>query len=235
MIEPALYLLPVPIADVEPEAAMPRRNIEIMSQIKFFIVENIRTARRWLKKADKEIDINSLTFFELNKHTKPGETADFLLPLRQGNAVGLMSEAGCPAIADPGAGIVALAQAAHMRVVPLVGPSSILLALMASGFNGQNFAFNGYLPIGKDERNKAIKHYERKAYDEGQTQIFIETPYRNNRMLADIAAVCRPATRLCVAANITCHDEKIVAMPVAEWKRKPAELPKVPCIFLISK
>lgn len=235
MNEPALYLIPTVIADTDIDRVIPAANLEVMRTVKFFIVENVRTARRYLKKADKAIDIDALTFFELNKHTSREEIMTYLKPLEEGNPMGIISEAGCPAIADPGADVVALAQRAGMRVVPLVGPSSILLSLMASGFNGQSFAFNGYLPVDKDERAKAIKRFERKVYEEDQTQIFIETPYRNNKIVSDFTRHCRPSTRLCIAANITCDDEFIRTRTVSQWKSKPVELPKVPCIFLIYR
>ncbi len=235
MIEPALYLLPTTIGESDMDRAIPRANRDVMVQIKHFIVENVRTARRFLKRVDKSIDIDALTFTELNKHTAPEDIAAGLVPLRAGEPVGVISEAGCPAIADPGADVVAIAQQAGLRVIPLVGPSSIVLSLMASGFNGQSFAFNGYLPVERDERAKAIRRFERKVYDEDQTQIFIETPYRNNRIVDDFIAVCRPTTRLCVAADITGADEYIKTKTMRQWKSGRTELSKVPCIFLIYK
>lgn len=235
MIEPALYLIPTTIGDVEIDRVIPRYNLAVMAEIKYFIVENVRTARRFLKKADKTIDIDSLVFNELNKHTPPEAISTYLRPLAEGNPVGVISEAGCPAIADPGADVVAIAQRAGMPVVPLIGPSSIVLSLMGSGFNGQSFAFNGYLPIDKGERARAIRHCESRIYSEDQTQIFIETPYRNNRIVDDFIANCRPTTRLCIAADITCADEYLKTKSVREWRAENLQLPKVPCIFLLYK
>ena len=185
MIETALYLIPVPLSDGAVEDVVPACNIAIVRQVKHFIVENVRSARRFLKKCDREIDIDSLTFYELNRHTDPGAIASYLLPLEQGNAMGVISEAGCPAIADPGADVVAIAQRKGLKVRPLVGPSSILMGMMGSGFNGQSFAFLGYLPIDQGERARKFKEMERLIRD-GQTQIFIETPYRNNKLMAEM-------------------------------------------------
>jgi len=176
-----------------------------------------------------------LTFFILNQHTTPEELSDFLRPMSDGNDMGVLSEAGCPAIADPGADVVAIAQKNNYTVVPLVGPSSILLSLMASGFNGQSFAFVGYLPIQPGERAKALKKLESRAYSENQSQIFIETPYRNMKMLEEILQTCQPNTRLCIAVDITLETEFIKTKTVKEWKTKLPDLSKRPCIFLIYK
>jgi len=231
-----LYLIPVTLGETEISRVLPSYNRDIILSIKYFIVENVRTARRFLKKAEQTIDIDSLAFFLLNKHTSQAEVSEFLRPLREGFAVGVISEAGCPAIADPGADIVAIAQQKNVRVVPLVGPSSILLALMASGFNGQNFAFNGYLPVDNDQRIKALKSLEHKIYSENQTQLFIETPYRNNKMTEDILKTCRPATKLCIAADITLDTEWIKTQSVTEWKQtERPDLSKRPTIFAIYK
>ena len=198
-------------------------------------MENIRTTRRFLKKINREINIDEITFFELNQHTKPEEISRFLQPLKAGNEMGIISEAGCPAIADPGADVVALAQTQNFNVVPLVGPSSILLSLMASGFNGQSFAFLGYLPVQQGERIKALKKMENRIYSEHQTQIFIETPYRNMKMLEDIIATCQPDTKLCIAADITLKTEFIKTKTVSAWKKQMPDLNKRPTIFLIYK
>lgn len=214
---------------------MPAYNKEVIAGIRHFIVEDVRSARRFLKKVDKEADIDAMTFYPLNKHTSPADMAGYLKPLLEGNPMGVISEAGCPAIADPGADVVAMAQRKGLKVVPLVGPSSILLSLMASGFNGQSFAFNGYLPIEPAERAKKIKQLEQRAYTEQQTQLFIETPYRNNKMLEDIVHNCRPQTLLCVAANITCEGQYIRTQSVKEWQRQLPDLSKIPCIFLLYK
>lgn len=223
------------LGDTEIERVLPSFNREVIKSVKYFIVENIRTTRRFLKKVDRDIDIDSLSFVELNKHTTPESISTYLEPLEKGNSIGVISEAGCPAIADPGADVVAIAQRKGLKVVPLIGPSSILLSLMASGFNGQSFAFHGYLPIEKVDRVKKIKALEQLVYSEHQTQIFIETPYRNNKMIEDLISVCRPQTKLCVAANITCDDEFIRTMSLKDWKKSIPELSKIPCIFLIYK
>lgn len=232
---PALYLIPVTMGETSIDKVLPSYNKEIILQISYFIVENIRSARRFLKKTEPSINIDELTFFELNKHTNLAQIEDYLHPLAEGHNVGVISEAGCPAIADPGADIVAIAQQKNYKVVPLVGPSSILMSLMASGFNGQSFAFHGYLPIDGDERNKAIKNLEQRIYTENQTQIFIETPYRNAKLVDDLIKNCRPTTQLCIAINITCEDEFIKTQPIKNWKQKLPDIGKRPCIFLIYK
>ena len=234
-MEVALYLLPVTLGETSIESVLPAYNKEIIVQIKHFIVEDIRSARRFLKKVDREIDIDTLTFYPLNKHTSPEEISGYLKPLIAGLPMGVISEAGCPAVADPGADVVAMAQRKNIKVIPLVGPSSIILSVMASGFNGQSFAFHGYLPIEPSERVKMIKHLEQRIYSENQTQLFIETPYRNNKMAEDILNNCRPQTKLCIAANITCEGEYIKTKTVKEWQGKLPDLTKIPCIFLIYK
>ncbi|NMB49754.1 MAG: SAM-dependent methyltransferase [Bacteroidales bacterium] len=235
MGHPALYLIPSTLGDTPVERVLPSYNTEIVSRLRFFIVENVRTARRFLKKCHADIDIDKLTFYELNKHTNRNDIPEFLQPLKEGNSMGIISEAGCPAVADPGAEIVALAHREGYKVVPLVGPSSPLLALMASGFNGQNYAFHGYLPIDSNERAKAIKKLETHAYNENQTQLFIETPYRNQKLAEDILLHCKPQTRLCIAMNITCEDEYIATKTVKEWKNRLPDMNKKPCVFLLYK
>ncbi|HJC94731.1 MAG TPA: SAM-dependent methyltransferase [Candidatus Phocaeicola excrementigallinarum] len=234
-METALYLLPVTLGDTAVERVLPPYNREVILQIRYFIVEDVRSARRFLKKVDASIDIDKLTFFELNKHTQPEVISGYLQPLVEGHSMGVVSEAGCPAVADPGADVVAIAQRKQLKVVPLVGPSSIILSVMGAGFNGQNFAFNGYLPIDPSERARRIKELENRVYSEDQTQLFIETPYRNRKLLEEILHVCRPQTRLCIAANITCEGEYIRTRTVKEWKGRLPELNKIPCIFLIYK
>ncbi|MDD3789554.1 MAG: SAM-dependent methyltransferase [Petrimonas sp.] len=235
MNNPTLYLIPVMLGDTEPDDVLPRRNTEIISNLHHFIVENVRSARRFLKKCNPDINIDSLTFYELNKHTDGNEISGFLLPMKAGQNVGLLSEAGCPAVADPGADVVAIAQREGYKVVPLVGPSSMLMAIMASGFNGQSFAFHGYLPIDNAERVKKLKQLEGRAYSEDQTQLFIETPYRNQRLAEDILQHCKPQTRLCIAMNISCADEFIVTKTVKAWKGKLPDMHKKPCVFLIYR
>ena len=230
-----IYLIPTSLGESSFDSILPARNTQIVTDLKHFIVEDVRTARRFLKKANPSIDIDTLTFYILNQHTSPEELSGFLKPMLAGHDMGVLSEAGCPAIADPGADVVAIAQRNNYTVVPLVGPSSILLSLMASGFNGQSFAFVGYLPIQSDERSKALKKLESRAYSENQSQIFIETPYRNMKMLEEILKTCQSNTRLCIAADITLDTEFIKTKTIKEWKTQLPDLNKRPCIFLIYK
>mgnify|MGYP000828967996 CR=1 FL=1 len=223
------------LGDTSIEKVLPSYNKEIISGIRYFIVEDVRSARRFLKKVDREIDIDALTFYPLNKHTSPDDISGYLQPLVGGASMGVISEAGCPAVADPGADVVAIAQRKKLKVVPLVGPSSIILSVMASGFNGQSFAFHGYLPIDASERTNTIKKLEGRIYSEHQTQLFIETPYRNNKLAEELIRTCRPSTKLCIASNITCEDEYIHTRPVKEWAGKVPDLSKKPTIFLIYK
>ena len=234
-MDTALYLLPVTLGDTTIEKVLPSYNKEIICSIKHFIVEDVRSARRFLKKVDHDINIDELTFYPLNKHTSPDVISSYLNPLIEGHSIGVISEAGCPAVADPGADVVAIAQRKNLKVVPLVGPSSIILSVMGSGFNGQSFAFHGYLPIEPGERIKRIKELESRIYTENQTQLFIETPYRNHKMMDDIIKTCKPNTKLCIAANITCEGEYIKTRTVKEWKGKLPDINKIPCIFLIYK
>lgn len=234
-METALYLLPVTLGDTPVEKVLPPYNREIIVNIRHFIVEDVRSARRFLKKVEPSIDIDGLAFYELNKHTAPAAISGYLQPLVEGHSMGVISEAGCPAVADPGADVVAIAQRKCLKVIPLVGPSSIILSVMGAGFNGQNFAFNGYLPIEPAERTRRLKELENRVYQEDQTQIFIETPYRNRKLLEEIIRICRPQTHLCIAANITCEDEFIRTRTLKEWKGNLPELNKIPCIFLIYK
>lgn len=232
----ALYLIPNLLGDTPVDQVLPPYNREIILGIKHYIVEDVRTARRFLKLVDKSVDIDSMTFFVLNRHTKSDELEGMLKPLESGFPMGVISEAGCPAVADPGADVVAIAQRKNLPVVPLVGPSSIIMAVMGSGFNGQSFAFNGYLPIDHEERLKCLKKLELRAINEDQTQLFIETPYRNARMIEDIQKACRPETRLCIAAGITTKDEYIRSMSLGKWRGQTLpDLSKIPCIFLIYK
>lgn len=234
-MQPSLYLIPVTLGETSIEQVLPPHNKEIILQIKHFIVENIRTARRFLKKVDSNIDIDSLTFYELNKHTKPEQIENYLQPITNGLHIGIISEAGCPAVADPGSDIVAIAQRKNYKVVPLVGPSSILLSLMASGFNGQSFAFQGYLPVDGQDRIKKLKQLENHIQYDHQTQIFIETPYRNQKLVEDIIKHCTPSTKLCIAMNITCENEYIKTMGVKQWTKHLPDMGKQLCIFLLYK
>lgn len=230
-----LYLLPCPIGgNGSPEDVLPAANVEIMRSLDYFIVENTRSARRFLSSAGIR-GIEELEFVELNEHTPFAEIEAMLEPMTKGRNGGVISEAGVPAVADPGADVVAAAHRNGLTVRPLVGPSSILLALMASGANGQSFAFNGYLPIKDPDRGKAIRAFERRATTEKQSQIFIETPYRSDRLFAELVAVCAPDTRLTVAANITAPDEMIVTRTVGEWRKKALPvIGKRPTIFILS-
>lgn len=234
-MELAVYLIPVTLGETSIEQVLPSYNHDIIVNIKHFIVENIRSARRFLKKVEKSIDIDELTFYELNRHTDRKFIAEYLEPIKNGQPVGIISEAGCPAIADPGADVVAIAQQKGYKVVPLVGPSSIIMSVMGSGFNGQSFAFNGYLPVEVPQRIKALKKLEAKVWNDKQTQLFIETPYRNGKMFDTIVQNLKPQTKLCVAAGITCPEEYIKTMTIAQWKKeKFPDLGKVPAIFLLG-
>ena len=233
-LESALYLVPVPISDAPLERSLPAANREIVCRLKVFIVENLRTARRFLKRLDRNFDIDGCTFFELNGHTDLRQISSFLNPLRQGIPTGVMSEAGCPAVADPGAQAVEIAQREGLRVIPLVGPSSILMALMASGFNGQCFCFKGYLPIKPEEKARALRELESESARHDQTQIFIETPYRNNKTIELMASTLKGATRVCVACDVTDPEhESIHTRTAADWRKAHEDYDKRPAIFLL--
>lgn len=234
-MKPTLYLIPVTLGETTAQRVLPEYNKDIILGIKHFIVENIRSARRFLKLVDQSIEIDDLTFYELNKHTNSDEIGNYLYPLTQGQNVGVISEAGCPAIADPGSDVVAIAQKKNYNVVPLVGPSSILLSLMGSGFNGQSFAFHGYLPIDAKDRKQKIEQMETRIFKEHQTQLFIETPYRNEKLVEDLMKFCNQNTKLCIAMNLTCEDEYIKTMPIQNWKKNLPNMNKKPCIFLLYK
>lgn len=227
-------MIPVGISDAPLNDVLPSGNADIVTGIRHFIVENVRTARRFLKRLDPSIDIGLITFYELNRHTDSTEVAGFLGPLRKGEPVGVMSEAGCPGVADPGALAVFAAQKEGFKVIPLIGPSSIILSLMASGLNGQNFAFHGYLPVDDKEREKRIRDLEQISMKFGVTQIFIETPYRNARMTHSLIQTLKPETYLCIARDITSAEESIKTKPVREWRALKPELDKVPTIFLFN-
>lgn len=229
-----LYLIPVTLGDSPINQVIPAFNNQIINEIDVYIVENIKTARRFLKKAGLVKAIDDLTFHELNKRTHESEYATFLKEIENGKNIGILSEAGCPGVADPGAEIVNIAQQKNIKVVPLVGPSSILLALMASGFNGQSFCFNGYLPKEQKDRVRKLKDLERTAKSKQQTQLFIETPYRNNHVFEDILKNCFESTKLCIAVDITLPTEQITTKTVADWKKTKIDLHKRPCLFLIG-
>ena len=230
-----LYLIPTRLGDNAPLEVLPISIKRIIESVDYYIVENEKTARRFIKKVSSNKSQPSLKISILNKFTEQSELPSYLDACIEGENVGLLSEAGCPGIADPGAEIVKIAHLKDIQVVPLVGPSSILLALMSSGMNGQNFAFNGYLPIEKSERKAALTHLERLSFEKKQTQIFIETPYRNNKMLEDICASLNVHTRICVACDITLPTEYIKTKTVKEWKHTTVDLHKRPSIFIIQK
>ncbi len=232
-LQAALYLIPVNISSAATAAVMPQENMETARRIKHFIVENVRTARRFLKSVDPGIDIDSITFTELSEHTPESEVPAMLAPIEAGEAVGVMSEAGCPAVADPGALAVAEAQRRGMRVIPLVGPSSLLLALMGSGFNGQSFAFLGYLPFESSKRSRAFSDMQRDIAHRRQTQIFIETPYRNNKLIAELCRRMPAEMLLCVASDLTGPDEKITTMPLRRWATARYDYDRRPTVFLL--
>jgi 16S rRNA (cytidine1402-2'-O)-methyltransferase len=229
-----LFLIPMTLGDTEIDQVIPNHIQQLIPDIKHFIVENIRTTRRYLKKVNREINIDELSFYELNKRTSPKDISSYLEVLKD-HDMGIISEAGCPGVADPGADVVKVAHTKDIQVIPLVGPSSILLSLMASGFNGQNFAFNGYLPIQAGERSKKIKQLDNRSLHEGQTQLFIETPFRNLKLVEDLIQNCNPATKLCIAVDITLETEFIKTMSIQAWKNKVPDLHKRPTIFLIHR
>ena len=230
-----LYLLPTTLGENEPLEVMPYSVKTMVELIDHYIVENEKSARRFIKKITPKKSQPSLTIMKLDKYAEELETRTFLDVCEQGISVGLLSEAGVPAVADPGATIVKLAHEKGIKVVPLVGPSSILMALMASGMNGQNFAFNGYLPIDNSDRKKAIKDLEKLSKEKNQSQIFIETPYRNEKMFTNLKSALTPATLLCIAVDITLPNEYIKTYSIADWKKQSPDLHKRPAIFIIQK
>lgn len=230
-----LYLMPVPLGDnpaMEVLSPLVRKH---MLTTDYFVVENSKTARKFIKAIAPEKKQSELHLFELNKHTKLSDIQSFITPILQGENLGLLSDAGCPGVADPGALIVELAHENNIRVVPLVGPSSILLSLMGSGMNGQSFTFNGYLPIDKSEKKTMLKNLEKWSFERNQTQIFIETPYRNNQLLEDITQLLHPNTLLCIACDLTLDSEFLKTKPLSFWKKNKPDLHKRPCIFLLHK
>ena len=229
-----LYLVPVTLGDNEPLEVLPISIKQTVELIDHYIVENEKSARRFIKKISSKKSQSSLQISVLNKFTEPQEIPSFLNPCLKGYDIGIISEAGCPGIADPGADVVRIAHEKNIQVVPLVGPSSITLALMASGMNGQNFAFNGYLPIEAGEKKAAIKRLEKISRDLCQSQLFIETPYRNDKLLAELVKILHPNTRLCVACDITLPNEYILTQTATAWKKTKLDLHKRPAIFIIQ-
>ena len=230
-----LYLIPTTLGDSDPTDVLPQKVKRIIELLDYYIVENEKTARKSIKIVDPEKQQSELKLSLLNKHTDASEHAAMLEPCLRGISVGLLSEAGCPGVADPGAAIVEIAHQKGIQVVPLVGPSSILLAIMGSGMNGQSFAFNGYLPIDKAEKKTAIKNLEKLSFDKDQSQLFIETPYRNNKIFEDLLSMLQPSTHLCVACDITLPTEYIKTYKVSDWKKQKIDLHNRPAIFIIHK
>lgn len=230
-----LYLIPTRLGDNPPLEVLPLSIKRVIEDLNDYIVENEKTARRFIKRISPKKSQPSLKINILNKYTPSSELPSFLNATFEGRSVGLLSEAGCPGVADPGSDIVRIAHENEIQVVPLVGPSSILLALMSSGMNGQNFAFTGYLPIDKIERKNELKRLERLSFEKDQSQIFIETPYRNNKMLEDMCKVLHASTRVCIASEITLPSEFIRTKTVRDWKNTSIDLHKKPTIFIIHK
>jgi 16S rRNA (cytidine1402-2'-O)-methyltransferase len=230
-----LYLIPVGLSDQKNENVLPAYNYSIIQSLEVFVVENVRSARRFLRSTGYSRNFDEVLFHVLDKHTDDSEIPLFFSDIMKGRDCGLLSEAGNPCIADPGNKVVRLAHRQNIRVVPLVGPSSILLALVASGFNGQNFAFHGYLPVDKKARQNKIKELQQQAVQLSQTQIFMETPFRNNALLEDVLHSCHDYIMLCIATSLTTDDESIRSMPIKYWKKKTPDLHKKPSVFLLYK
>ncbi len=231
-----LYLIPTTLGESNPMDVLSNAIIERIKQIDIYIVENEKTARRFIKNIAQDKVQANLKLFPLNKHTDVNELPSYLYPCKLGKNIGLISEAGCPGVADPGANVVKIAHQENIKVIPLVGPSSILLAMMSSGMNGQNFAFNGYLAIDKQERKQNIKRLERLSFEQNQSQLFIETPYRNNKMFEDLCLMLNNNTELCIACDITLPTEYIKTMTINDWKKqKRINLHKRPTLFIIHK
>ncbi|GAA4426239.1 SAM-dependent methyltransferase [Pontibacter saemangeumensis] len=238
MIKPGtLYLIPTVLADGTADKVISPQVLETVRHLQYFIVENLRTARRFVKSICPELVIEELTFVQVDKDATPAQVQASLKPLLdEGKDAGIISEAGCPGVADPGAEVVKLAHQKNIRVVPFAGPSAILLSLMASGFNGQRFAFHGYLPIEKRDRTQTLRHLEKEMQQHSQTQIFMETPYRNNKLLEDLVQTLHPETRLCIAANITSPEHEFIqTKTIQQWRGKLPDIHKQPAVFLIYK
>lgn len=230
-----LYLIPVPMSsDTTPHDVLPASTLETIKSLKCFFVEELRSARRFLRAVDREFDIDGTEFLIVNEHTKDSDSAGIIEVLKRHNLIGVISEAGCPGIADPGSMVVKLARAKGFRIVPMVGPSSILLGLMGSGFNGQNFTFLGYLPHDTEDRKKKVLSLVKKVSNNNETQIFIETPYRNNKLIAELTGLIPSDMKLCVACNLTSPDEEIIVKKIGEWKSSRYDFSKRPAIFLLG-
>jgi len=229
-----IYLLPNTLGDGNPGDVIPQRSYTVINEIDHFIVENEKNARRFLIKLGIKKPIDALQFFLLNKHTDKKQLQAYLKVVMQGNNAGVISDAGMPGVADPGAALVSVAHKNNIQVVPLVGPSSVFLSLMASGMNGQHFTFNGYLPIKGNERVQYLRKLEKRSFTEGSTQIFMETPYRNTQIIESIIKTCKPETMLCIAANLTLPDEYICTMSIREWRKNLPDLHKKPAMYLLK-
>lgn len=229
-----LILFPVPIGDVAPAQVLPASNIEMLRGVRHFVVENLRSARRFLRAAISDFDIDACSFTELSEHTPKCDVIAMLAPAVEGHDIGVVSEAGCPAVADPGADLVAAAQRVGITVIPLVGPSSIIMSLMASGFNGQNFCFDGYLPLDARDRVMAMRRMEHDVRKTGRTHIFIETPYRNNRLILELRRTLSQHIMLCVASDITGPRQSILTRPLGQWTSGSFDYDRVPAIFLLG-
>lgn len=221
------------MGDTRPDEVLPARNLEMLKRVRYFVVENLRSARRFLKSVDRDICIDELNMVELSEHTPAADVEAMLAPMAAGHDIGVISEAGCPAVADPGADLVAAAQRRGYEVVPLVGPSSIIMSLMASGFNGQSFAFVGYLPVEASRRAAAMKTMQQEIRSRRRTQIFIETPYRNNRLIDELTRTLPGDMLLCVASDITGPQQQIVTLPLSQWRARTYDYNKRPTIFLL--
>lgn len=228
-----IFMIPVTLGDDDYRKVIPEKVLSIIRSLRLFVVEDLRSARRYLRLIDKDFPINETIFRELNEHTDESEIGHFLDPVLKGSDLGIMSESGLPGIADPGAMLVLLAHSRKIRVIPLTGPSSILMALISSGLNGQNFTFNGYLPVKPDERVSKLRELEKKS-QKGFSQIFMETPYRNQRMLEALLATCSNDTRLCIAVNITLPDELIRTMTISEWKKNIPQINDMMAVFILQ-
>jgi len=230
-----LFLIPALLGETEPQKVLPEYTLSVIRRLTCFIVEEIRTARRFLTKAGYPFEFDQIRFQVFNEHSEKTDLSCYLQPVLAGKDCGIIPEAGSPCIADPGSEIVELAHHSGIRVIPLVGPSSLLLALMASGFNGQSFVFHGYLPVEKQKRKQKITELEKAALGKNQTQLFIETPYRNQALFNALVQCCQPSTRICVAINLTSAHEKVQVHSVSEWRKKQLVLPKEPVTFLLSR
>lgn len=234
MTKGTLYLIPTPLGPGDPYSVLPASVPAIVSSLKHYIVEDTRSARRFISSLKLGVNIDELLFEELNEHSKPADVATLMIPLQEGRNVGVLSEAGVPGVADPGALAVEAAHQLGIKVVPLTGPSSIILTVMGSGLNGQNFAFNGYLPVKPEERIRKILLLEKRSLQEKQSQLFIETPYRNQKMWEDLLKHCQNSTRICLGCDLTTHTEQIETHTVYEWKKRKIDLHKRPCVFMIQ-